>query len=281
MRLAPVAGAYFAELPPSGDPAQPASSPARSSTRTRWPSWCTRSREIGSAPAGRGAPASGRGPLRADHGRAPLAGHPGGRARHHPGDRPGDRRRRHAPRRAAGEPAPVAAQPAGGGGGLRASCSTTSAAPTRSWPARIGRSRPQISNTLRLLKLPPAVQRRVAAGVLSAGHARALLAIDDPELQDRLAARVVAEGISVRALEEIVAMRRRRTRREPRRGRKQADGAGAGRPGRAPLGPVRDPGQGRPRPQPRARSPWSSPPSTTCSGSSTSWTRATATDRPI
>ena len=73
--------------------------------------------------------------------------------------------------------------------------------------SRIGRSRPQISNTLRLLKLTPAVQRRVAAGVLSAGHARSLLAISDPEVQDRLAARVVAEGISVRALEEIVAMR--------------------------------------------------------------------------
>jgi ParB family chromosome partitioning protein len=72
---------------------------------------------------------------------------------------------------------------------------------------RIGRSRPQISNTLRLLKLTPAVQRRVAAGVLSAGHARALLAIDDPDLQDRLAQRVIAEGISVRGLEEIVAVR--------------------------------------------------------------------------
>ncbi|QIK74925.1 ParB/RepB/Spo0J family partition protein [Nocardioides piscis] len=71
---------------------------------------------------------------------------------------------------------------------------------------RIGRSRPQISNTLRLLKLSPAVQRRVAAGVLSAGHARALLTIDDPDLQDRLAARVTAEGISVRGLEEIVSL---------------------------------------------------------------------------
>src|SRR5215510_3927780 len=58
---------------------------------------------------------------------------------------------------------------------------------------RIGRSRPQISNTLRLLKLSPAVQRRVAAGVLSAGHARALLGIEDPDLQDRLAQRVIAE----------------------------------------------------------------------------------------
>ncbi|GAA2757369.1 ParB/RepB/Spo0J family partition protein [Actinopolymorpha rutila] len=71
---------------------------------------------------------------------------------------------------------------------------------------RIGRSRPQISNTLRLLKLPPTVQRRVAAGVLTAGHARALLAIDDEETQDRFAHRVIAEGLSVRALEEIIAV---------------------------------------------------------------------------
>jgi ParB family chromosome partitioning protein len=71
---------------------------------------------------------------------------------------------------------------------------------------RIGRSRPQISNTIRLLKLSPAVQRRVAAGVLSAGHARSLLAVADAEQQDRLAGRVVAEGISVRGLEEIVAV---------------------------------------------------------------------------
>ncbi|WP_309648253.1 ParB/RepB/Spo0J family partition protein [Nocardioides sp.] len=72
--------------------------------------------------------------------------------------------------------------------------------------SRIGRSRPQISNTLRLLKLSPAVQRRVAAGVLSAGHARSLLAVEDADIQDRLAHRVVAEGISVRGLEEIVAV---------------------------------------------------------------------------
>lgn len=71
---------------------------------------------------------------------------------------------------------------------------------------RIGRSRPQISNTLRLLKLSPAVQRRVAAGVLSAGHARALLSVEDAGLQDKLASRVTAEGISVRGLEEIVSL---------------------------------------------------------------------------
>jgi ParB family chromosome partitioning protein len=71
---------------------------------------------------------------------------------------------------------------------------------------RIGRSRPQISNTLRLLNLPAGVQRRVAAGVLSAGHARALLGLGDPDAQDRLAHRIVAEGLSVRAVEEIVAL---------------------------------------------------------------------------
>lgn len=71
---------------------------------------------------------------------------------------------------------------------------------------RISRSRPQISNTLRLLKLPPLVQRRVAAGVLSAGHARALLRLEDPAAMERLAQRIVAEGLSVRATEEIVAL---------------------------------------------------------------------------
>lgn len=71
---------------------------------------------------------------------------------------------------------------------------------------RIGRSRSQVSNTLRLLKLSPPVQRRVAAGVLSAGHARALLGLSDVEEQDRLAQRIVAEGLSVRSVEEIVTL---------------------------------------------------------------------------
>ncbi|TDD12011.1 ParB/RepB/Spo0J family partition protein [Kribbella turkmenica] len=71
---------------------------------------------------------------------------------------------------------------------------------------RIGRSRPQISNTLRLLKLPASVQRRVAAGVLSAGHARALLGLPSGDAIERLAQRIVAEGLSVRTVEEIVAL---------------------------------------------------------------------------
>lgn len=71
---------------------------------------------------------------------------------------------------------------------------------------RISRSRPQISNTLRLLRLPPLVQRRVAAGVLSAGHARALLGLTDPADMETLAQRIVAEGLSVRGTEEAVTL---------------------------------------------------------------------------
>jgi len=71
---------------------------------------------------------------------------------------------------------------------------------------RIARSRPQISNTLRLLKLPPPVQRRLAAGVLTAGHARALLGLADAAAMERLAQRIVAEGMSVRSVEEAVAL---------------------------------------------------------------------------
>lgn len=76
--------------------------------------------------------------------------------------------------------------------------------------ARIGRSRPLITNMIRLLRLPIAVQRRVAAGVLSAGHARALLSLEaGPEAQEELAARIVAEGLSVRATEEAVTLANR------------------------------------------------------------------------
>ena len=70
---------------------------------------------------------------------------------------------------------------------------------------RIGRSRPQITNTLRLLRLPALVQRRLASGAISAGHARALLSLDDPTLMEELAQRIVSEGLSVRAVERLVA----------------------------------------------------------------------------
>jgi ParB family transcriptional regulator, chromosome partitioning protein len=81
---------------------------------------------------------------------------------------------------------------------------------------RIGRSRPTITNTIRLLRLPVAVQRRVAAGVLSAGHARALLGLDDAGGQEELAARVIAEGMSVRATEEAVILARGAAPARPR-----------------------------------------------------------------
>lgn len=104
--------------------------------------------------------------------------------------------------------------------------------------SRIGRSRPAITNSIRLLQLPTAVQRRVAAGVLSAGHARALLGLESgAAAQDELAARIVAEGLSVRATEEIVTLANRdsggaqdKTRPAPRgRPRDPELEAGAGR----------------------------------------------------
>lgn len=70
----------------------------------------------------------------------------------------------------------------------------------------VGKSRPHVTNSLRLLRLPPTVARRVAAGVISAGHARALLALPDEQSMLELAARIVAEGLSVRSVEEIVAL---------------------------------------------------------------------------
>lgn len=82
--------------------------------------------------------------------------------------------------------------------------------------ARIGRSRPLITNMIRLLRLPIAVQRRVAAGVLSAGHARALLSLEGgSEVQEELAARIVAEGLSVRATEEAVTLANREDASSP------------------------------------------------------------------
>jgi ParB family chromosome partitioning protein len=86
--------------------------------------------------------------------------------------------------------------------------------------SKIGRSRSQVTNTIRLMKLPVKVQTRVAAGVISAGHARALLGLQDADAQDALATRIVAEGMSVRATEEAVAMaaaEQPATKRRPRK----------------------------------------------------------------
>jgi ParB family chromosome partitioning protein len=91
---------------------------------------------------------------------------------------------------------------------------------------RLGRSRPVITNMIRLLRLPVAVQRRVAAGVLSAGHARALLGLDDAARQEELATRVVAEGMSVRATEEAVTL----AKRDPERNRPTTSPRRAERP---------------------------------------------------
>ncbi|EFU60864.1 ParB/RepB/Spo0J family partition protein [Actinomyces sp. oral taxon 180] len=87
---------------------------------------------------------------------------------------------------------------------------------------RIARSRPQIANTLRLLKLPPSVQKKVAAQVISAGHARALLALSSPEEMERLADRIVQEGLSVRTTEEIVRLGKIKAAAPPRSRRQQS-----------------------------------------------------------
>jgi ParB family chromosome partitioning protein len=87
---------------------------------------------------------------------------------------------------------------------------------------RIGRSRPQITNTIRLLKLPETVQRRVAAGVLSAGHARAILAVGTPDAMERLAAKIVNEDLSVRAAEAAAGQAApARATAKPRAGKRQ------------------------------------------------------------
>ncbi|MCW2631957.1 MAG: parB-like partition protein [Pseudonocardia sp.] len=91
---------------------------------------------------------------------------------------------------------------------------------------RLGRSRPLVTNTIRLLRLPVSVQRRVAAGVLSAGHARALLGLDSTDRQEDLAARVVAEGLSVRATEEEVVLARREKPASKPRARKPISAPG-------------------------------------------------------
>ncbi len=86
---------------------------------------------------------------------------------------------------------------------------------------KLGRSRPLISNTLRLLNLPPSVQRRLAAGTISAGHARALLGLSDHEEIERLANKIVAEGLSVRAIEEIIFLRSGSAKSKKQRNKKQ------------------------------------------------------------
>jgi ParB family chromosome partitioning protein len=91
---------------------------------------------------------------------------------------------------------------------------------------KLGRSRPLISNTIRLLNLPDSVQRKVAAGVISAGHARALLGLTNSADIEKLASRIVAEGLSVRAVEEIIATMKPTTATKKKSATKGVSGAG-------------------------------------------------------
>jgi ParB family chromosome partitioning protein len=91
---------------------------------------------------------------------------------------------------------------------------------------KLGRSRPLISNTIRLLNLPDSVQRKVAAGVISAGHARALLGVTDSAEIEKLASRIVAEGLSVRSIEEIIATLKPASKTPKKSATKGVSGAG-------------------------------------------------------
>ena len=91
---------------------------------------------------------------------------------------------------------------------------------------KLGRSRPLISNTIRLLNLPDSVQRKVASGVISAGHARALLGLTDATEIEKLASRIVAEGLSVRSTEEIIATMKPTSKSAKKSGVKGVSGAG-------------------------------------------------------
>ncbi len=113
--------------------------------------------------------------------------------------------------------------------------------------SRVGRSRSHITNTIRLLSLPPTVQRRVAAGVLSAGHARALLGFAARAQQEQMATRIVAEGLSVRAVEELAALAG--PDKTPRRRTPRPATPGLERRGQPAVRAPRDAGQGRDGPQ--------------------------------
>jgi len=110
---------------------------------------------------------------------------------------------------------------------------------------KVGRSRPHISNTIRLLNLPAGVQKRVAAGVLSAGHAKALLGVENLEAQEQLAHRIVAEGLSVRAVEEIVAL-----------GAQDAKAARAATVSSSSSASIATPATGQPPQPPEASTDW-------------------------
>ena len=188
--------------------------------------------------------------VRADRGRAPLAGRPPGRPADHPGARPRDRRRRRARAGPGREPPPRRASTRSRRPPPTSSSSRTSASPTTRSPRGWARSRATVTNTLRLLQLPPAIQRSCRRGKLAMGHARALLGTPDRAFQEQLAKQVVAEDLSVRATEEAVrehqgdrrAPADRRERRRPR-ARRQLRPPGPARARGAARRPPRDPGE--------------------------------------
>ena len=185
--------------------------------------------------------------VRAGDGRAPVARDAGGRPDDDPGDHPGDRRQRHAARRVAGEPAPLAAQPAGRGLGLRRSCSTTSPARTRSWPAgsvapvRRSATRCGCSSSARPSSggSRPASSRPGTPGRCWPSRTRS----SRTGWPNGWSPRGSASAASRRSWPSArPAVRASGSRSAPPADRARSDGAG-----RPALRPARDPGQGRPR----------------------------------
>ena len=181
--------------------------------------------------------ATGEETLRAGHGRAPLASLQARRPLRDPRDRTEHAGGQAPSRRVDREPPARTAQPLEEAAAYRQLLDDFGATHEQ-LATRVGRSRSHVTNTLRLLNLPPKVQLRVSAGTISAGHARALLTLADPKAQERLADRIVAELLSVRAVEEIVAV---------------------GDATAAPAPTTRAPGRSRPRSRLSATSPTVSP----------------------
>ena len=229
----------------------------------------------GRPPAARRRTPHRRGRVRADHGRASLARLPAGRPRHDPRDRARDRRRRHAPRRAAGEPPPLAAQPARGGGRLRPAARGLRLHPRGARPAH----RPLAAADLQHAAAAEAVPRRPASRRCRRPLGRAR---PRPPVRRRRRSPGQARGPGHGGGHLRARTGGDRLAAAPRRSRLRASCAGSPSPPVSTSWENVSPTGSRPASRstsarPRARSPSSSPASTTCAGSSTSWTRATAT----
>ena len=218
-------------------------SPGSTSTRRPCPRWRRPSRSSAcSSPSWSARSAARRRRVRAHRRRAPVAGGPPGRPADHPGPGPDRRTRPTASSRRWSRTSTGRTSTSSRRRPPTNSSSRSSATPTSRWPPGSGKSRTAVTNTLRLLQLPAGVQRLLAEGQISAGHARALLGHPGPRLPGGAGQAVVAEGLTVRAVEELV---RDHVEQSPDAARTGARPTGCGRRCRGV-----DDGSGRRRPVP-------------------------------